>query len=361
MSARQTTIEESEVTPGRSLVEQTLVEIWKTTLGRETVGLDDDFFATGGDSLLALVTIEQINQRLGWSLNMGDLLRHRTISKLCANKALLQAAPTERSVIRMSNQGSRTPLVFIHPGIGLVDGYGHLVRLLGSDRACYGIQSPHISDVAVPDDMREIAERYADLIEDEFGEDDFHVVGACAGGVIGYELARIAEERGLGLRKLVIVDGYLDGSRTGPEEPGTEQARLVEYRYDMLRLIAPHVEHAVLDAADAEHAAVYEEVTAVLFGAEAAAKGGGATDFAERVYHAFRTTARALETYRPEPLDVDALMLLAKDNETFGLWREAITGELTAEVMDSDSYGVKLCMTDAVEIAARIDDFVGEG
>ncbi|MER8045620.1 thioesterase domain-containing protein [Streptomyces sp. NPDC094032] len=360
MSARQTTIEESEVTPGQSLVEQSLVEIWKTTLDRETVTLDDDFFATGGDSLLALVTIEQINQRLGWSLNMGDLLRHRTIRKLCAAKALLQTAPTERSVIRMSNQGARTPLVFIHPGMGLVDGYGHVVRLLGSDRACYGIQSPHISDVAVSDDLRELARQYADLIEDEFGEDDFHLVGACAGGVIGYEIARLAEERGLGLQKLVIVDGYLDGSRTGDEEPGTEQARLVEYRYDMLRLIAPHTEHASLDPADAEHEKVYEEVAAVLFGAEAAA-APGATRFAERVYRAFRTNARALETYRPEPLDVDALMLLAKDNETVGQWRSAITGELTTEVMDSDSYGVGLCMTDAVDVAARIDDYVGEG
>ncbi|MGW7432855.1 thioesterase domain-containing protein [Streptomyces sp. NPDC054861] len=359
MSARQIAPEESEVTPGQSLVEQALVEIWKTTLDRPSVGLDDDFFTTGGDSLLALVTIEQINQRLGWSLNMGDLLRYRTISALSANKAQLQAANTERSVIRMSNQGSRTPLLFIHPGLGLVDGYARLVRLLGTDRGCYGLQSPHISAVDVPDDMREIAELYADLIEDEFGEDDFHLVGACAGGVISYEIARIAEERGLGLRKLVIVDGYLDGSGDAGD-PEDDAARLVEFRDDVLRVVDPHTAHPPLTPADATREGVYREITTVLFGAEAA-DAGQATQFAERLHKAFRTTARALETHHPEPLDVDALMLLAKDNETLPHWRSVITGELTTEVMDSDEHGVRLCVTDAAHIAARIDDFVGEG
>ncbi|MFB7369216.1 alpha/beta fold hydrolase [Streptomyces sp. NPDC056222] len=357
MSTRPTAPEECEVTPGHSLVEQTLVEIWKTTLDRPSVGLDDDFFATGGDSLLALVTIEQINQRLGWALNMGDLLRHRTIGALSTHKAPAKAANTERAVIRMSNQGSRTPLLFIHPGLGLVDGYARLVRLLGTDRGCYGLQSPHISAMDVPDDMRELAALYADLIEDEFGEDEFHLVGACAGGVIGYEIARIAEERGLGLRKLVIVDGYLDGS--APEVD--EAQRLVDYRDDVLRIVAPHAAYPPLDPADATPEGVYREIAAALFGAGWEAHGDGGTQFAERLHKAFRTTARALETYRPEPFDIDALMLLAKDNETFPDWREAITGELTAEVMDSEEHGLRLCVTDAAHIAARIDDFVGEG
>lgn len=355
VSTQQTAPEEIAVA-GLSLVEQTLVETWKTTLDQPDIGPDDDFFTTGGGgSLLALVTIEQINQRLGWALNMGDLLRFRTIRAISANKALLQAANTERTVIRMSNQGSRTPLLFIHPGFGLVDGYARLVRLLGSDRGCYGLQSPHISGIDVPDRMEDLALLYADLIEEEFGEDDFHLVGACAGGVIGYEIARIAEERGLGLRKLVIVDGYLDGSGSHNDEA----VRLVEFRDDVLRLVAPHTVHPQLAAADATREGVFGEISAVLLGARAAAEGN--TRFAERLYKAFRTTARALEDYRPAPQDVDALMLLAQDNETHPAWRAAITGELTAEVMNSASYGVRLCVTDAAEIAARIDDFVGEG
>src|SRR5262249_25482803 len=51
--------------PPRTLVEQSLVEIWNTTLDRRNVAPTDNFFEIGGDSLLALVTIEQINQRLG--------------------------------------------------------------------------------------------------------------------------------------------------------------------------------------------------------------------------------------------------------------------------------------------------------
>ncbi|MET9434117.1 thioesterase domain-containing protein [Streptomyces sp. NPDC006551] len=358
MSTRPIAPEECEVTPGQSLVEQALVEIWKTTLDRPSVGLDDDFFTTGGDSLLALVTIEQINQRLGWSLNMGDLLRYRTVRALSANKALSQAANTERAIIRLSNQGSRTPLVLIHPGLGLVDGYARIVRALGSDRGCFGLQSPHISALDVPDEMTALAETYADLLEDEFGEDEFHLAGACAGGVIAYEIARIAEERGLGVRKLVILDGYLDGSVTG-EDDTPEGERLVGYRDDVLRMVAPHVDHPPLAPADATREEVFLEVSTALFGAETAAKDGG-TQFMERLYQAFLTTSRALETYRPEPAELDVLLLLAKDNPTLPDWQKIVRGELTAEVMDSDAYGLRLCVIEAAQIAARIDDFVGE-
>src|SRR5438445_7427502 len=118
---------------GLSLVEQTFVNVWNIALNRDDVGLDDNFFEIGGDSLLALLTIEQINQRLGWRLNMGDILTHRTIRDLTANKTLLQAANTERVILRMSNRGTRTPIIFIHPVSGLIFAYVKLVQFLSDD------------------------------------------------------------------------------------------------------------------------------------------------------------------------------------------------------------------------------------
>lgn len=55
---------------------------------------------------------------------MGDLMRFQTIAALSEEKAQPQAANNETALIRMSNQGSRTPIVFVHGGHGMVDGYG---------------------------------------------------------------------------------------------------------------------------------------------------------------------------------------------------------------------------------------------
>src|SRR5689334_5564975 len=106
--------ERTSPSESQSLVEQILQEIWNTMLNRTDTKPSDSFFEIGGDSLLALVTIEQINQRLGWKLDMSDLLRYPSVRALAANKATPQMANTERALVRMRTGGSRTPIIFIH-------------------------------------------------------------------------------------------------------------------------------------------------------------------------------------------------------------------------------------------------------
>ncbi|AWS40468.1 phosphopantetheine-binding protein [Streptosporangium sp. 'caverna'] len=352
------TITERPASPSEpSLVRNMLIEIWSTTLGRE-VTADDNFFEAGGDSLLALVTIEQINQRLGWQTNMGDLLRFQTIAKLSAEKAQPQAANAERALIRMSNPGARTPIVFIHAGGGMVDGYARLVRELGTDRGCYGLQSPLLLEAPgnVPESMEGLAALYADLLQDEFGDDDFHLFGSCGGGAICVELGRIAADRGLNLGKTVVVDGYLELHSTG-EAP--ENELLVDFYDGVLRMSGTTGQFPAVTSQDADVEELMRYAAAAVFGT-----GMGSDERAEafcrRVYASFLNAAHALAIYRPEPADVDMLMLLAGDNHTLDEWRSVITGELTVEVLQSEFHGQRLCIEEAPYLAARIIGYLDE-
>ncbi|MFC7310686.1 alpha/beta fold hydrolase [Streptomyces monticola] len=337
----------------QNLVEQTILDIWSSALGGADVTPADDFFAVGGDSLLALVTVEQINQRLGWELNMGDMLRHRTVANLVAHKTLPQAANPHRVLVRMSNRGSRTPLVFVHPVTGLLFGYTKLVRHLGEDRACHGIQSPALTDSAAPaaDTVRAIAESYVDLIEDELGEDDFHLAGWSAGAVIALEVARLATERDLGVRRLVVLDGYIWDE---PPIDTDDAALLAEFRADLLTQVSPDAPDATVGGPDARTDAVYRELSTALFGS--AVESG--TEFVARLHSAYRTNVRALTAYRPEPADVDALLLHTAQNYTRDTWIDVL-GNPAVEVLDGDHYGL-LRGPEAEKIAARIAAFVGE-
>lgn len=361
----------SQQTPGgdatgrqsaHSLVEQSLVEIWNTMLERTDIATTDNLFESGADSLLALVAIEQINQRLGWTLNMGDLISYPTIRDLTANKALHQAANTERMIVRMSNRGSRTPIVFIHPGLGLVAGYARLVRLLGADRGCYGVQSPRLmqsNGPHLPDSIEAMAALYTDLIEDEFGEDEFHLVGACAGGAIALEIAKLAAERDLGMRTLVLIDSYL-WNATADEM--TEQAILTSFREDVLRTAVSDDTVPPEGLTDADPAAVFRDVSMSLFGAEVGHADGAGTQFVQRLYDSYRATYTALGNYSPSPgaAPLDALLLLSQDNDTLDGWRGLIKGELTTGAVDDDRFGL-LYITKAAELAEHIGAYLGEG
>ena len=57
-------------------------EIWEKELGLEQVGISDNFFSIGGDSLKAIGLMSTINKELGTSLTIADLYSYQTIEEL---------------------------------------------------------------------------------------------------------------------------------------------------------------------------------------------------------------------------------------------------------------------------------------
>lgn len=58
-----------------------LIRIWSELLGVEAVGLHDNFFQLGGDSILALQMVARIRQA-GWSATPRQIFRHQSIAAL---------------------------------------------------------------------------------------------------------------------------------------------------------------------------------------------------------------------------------------------------------------------------------------
>lgn len=80
--------------PPATLVERELAALWQARLGGEPVGLDDDFFDSGGHSLKALLLIASARQRMGVELTLADLLDHPTLAEQAEliEERLVQAA-----------------------------------------------------------------------------------------------------------------------------------------------------------------------------------------------------------------------------------------------------------------------------
>src|SRR5580658_7641889 len=75
-------LENQYVAPG-SAAEQALAGIWQAVLGRQRVGIQDNFFALGGDSILSIQVIARAAQA-GWRLSPRQLFQHQTIAALAA-------------------------------------------------------------------------------------------------------------------------------------------------------------------------------------------------------------------------------------------------------------------------------------
>ncbi|MFD8522277.1 non-ribosomal peptide synthase/polyketide synthase [Streptomyces capillispiralis] len=62
--------------------ERTLAAIWADVLGVDTVGVTDDFFDLGGDSILAARTLTRIREAFGAGLTLRDVFTARTVGAL---------------------------------------------------------------------------------------------------------------------------------------------------------------------------------------------------------------------------------------------------------------------------------------
>jgi amino acid adenylation domain-containing protein len=72
---------ETAYAPPRDDVEQVLADVWAEVLDRPRVGLDDNFFEVGGDSIRVVQIVARAAER-GVGFTVRDLLHHQTIREL---------------------------------------------------------------------------------------------------------------------------------------------------------------------------------------------------------------------------------------------------------------------------------------
>jgi acyl carrier protein len=75
---------ETEYTPPGTLEEETLCKLWEEVLQRGPVGVNQDFFALGGNSLLALRISSLARTAFGIELPLRVFFEARTITNLAA-------------------------------------------------------------------------------------------------------------------------------------------------------------------------------------------------------------------------------------------------------------------------------------
>jgi acetyltransferase-like isoleucine patch superfamily enzyme/acyl carrier protein len=77
-------------------VEVTLVEVWKHILKVDRVGVRDDFYAVGGDSLASMMLMLEIQARFGTEISIDRFLESPTIDTLARLLERPASAPVSR-------------------------------------------------------------------------------------------------------------------------------------------------------------------------------------------------------------------------------------------------------------------------
>ena len=89
---------DGDYVPASTPVEKKLAEIWSQLLGIERIGVHDNFFALGGDSILSIQIVSRANQA-GLQLTPTQLFQHQTIAELAAVAGVAPAIEAEQAMV----------------------------------------------------------------------------------------------------------------------------------------------------------------------------------------------------------------------------------------------------------------------
>lgn len=193
-----------------SPVEQRLLAIWHDALGRDDIGVDDDFFALGGHSLLSARMFTRIEAEFGVRLPLQTLFARPTIAAIA--NALETGIVEVGSLITVHEaQRPGRPIFFVH---GDFNGGGlytrRLAKALRADRPFYAL-APHGSlGDPIPPSIEAIADDYVRLIREVQPAGPYTVGGFCLGATIAIEIARRLRAAGEGVDPVLAVQPPTD-------------------------------------------------------------------------------------------------------------------------------------------------------
>ncbi|MBW4570975.1 MAG: amino acid adenylation domain-containing protein [Tolypothrix carrinoi HA7290-LM1] len=84
--------------PPQTPIEQTLAAIWQEVLEVSQVGIDDNFFAIGGDSILSIQVVSQAKQ-VGIQITPKQLFQYQTLAELAAVANTTTAVLAQQKVV----------------------------------------------------------------------------------------------------------------------------------------------------------------------------------------------------------------------------------------------------------------------
>jgi nonribosomal peptide synthetase DhbF len=176
------------------------MDIWKTILKKSRIGIEDDFFKLGGDSLLAALLYSQIELKLGVQIPINILFHKTTIRELAGFIDHREAAANRfKFIVPIKSTGYKNPLFCMHPGDGEATTYHSIGKYMEENRPVYGLRFvPEGADWIHPLTFDQMGEEYAKEIQslDPYGP--YNLCGTCYGGVLAFATASALARAGKG-------------------------------------------------------------------------------------------------------------------------------------------------------------------
>ena len=209
----------TEVVEMRDHFDAFICQLWEKSLGVNKVGIHDNYFDLGGDSLRAVSIVDKLVVEYNTPIATHILIQKPTVAELAdyiksvTRHPEAQGAQDNKQAHTLSlvtiQQGNerKQPLFMVHPIGGEVYFYRDLAHQLGADQPLFAFQATSLSGQSEPyEDVETMATDYISELKAIGAKPPYLLGGSSFGGLVAYEMAQQLKENGEEVRLLVMID-----------------------------------------------------------------------------------------------------------------------------------------------------------
>lgn len=208
--SRMTSLPASAATPSdppRTELEKRLVEIWESVLLVKGIGIKDEFWDVGGDSLRSVALMSAIDRELGIALPVSVLFTEPTIERLAVLCEAGADVSAESLICLKRGTDERPAVFFVHDGAGESMPYRNLAMHLHESHSVYGIHPKSSRDFPILHTrLDEMVDYYISLIKSVQPTGPYFVGGLCIGGFLAFEIGRKLTSMGEKVGPIGLID-----------------------------------------------------------------------------------------------------------------------------------------------------------
>jgi len=204
--------------PPSNELERQLTQIWEEVLGIKPIGIQNNFFDLGGNSLLAVQMLAEVEKQCGKNLPITTLLQSPTVEDLAKVLSTLEEQTMVGDLVPLRSSGTKPPVFCIY-GILL---YQDLVNQLDSNQPVYGVYLQEEVELiktgnvdqhnSIFSSVQTIAARYLQAIRTLQPHGPYYLAGESFGGVVAFEMAQQLQAAGEEVALVALFDSKAPNS-----------------------------------------------------------------------------------------------------------------------------------------------------
>lgn len=195
----------------RNDAETQMIEIWQRILSIKEISVNDNFFDLGGQSLLAVQLLGEVEKKYNKRIQINTIFKYPTIELLVSHLVKNTSQEDFRSLVPIKATGSKIPL-YVISGDGLnITNFRNLATHLDIDQPMYSLQPKGLDGTGDTfDNIEDIARHYINEILQHNPKGPYALAGYSFGGYVAIEMKRQLENMGKTIKMLGIFDTDAD-------------------------------------------------------------------------------------------------------------------------------------------------------